>query len=98
MKVDIIPRSGSVSCMATRAAIAIVVNNKQCKIPDGIVPGVVKVGAGHVAVRIETVCSSALLLPKYKYEPTKEKATLEDFLRRLFLTDPVSSAHSTHLT
>ena len=40
-KVDLVPRSGNVACMATRAAIAEIVDLQVCPSPEGISPAVV---------------------------------------------------------
>jgi hypothetical protein len=66
-RVDVVPRTGgSISCMATRAATGTIVASTSCGSPDGILPTNVKPGAKHVVVRIETVYSPSMKVPRYK--------------------------------
>jgi len=79
MKVDIVSKNGSVACMATRNGTATVVVDEVCTSPHGISPRTVTRGNGFVTVKINTVYSNALYLPKYKVESTGKKATLQYF-------------------
>ena len=53
MKVDVVPKSGSVACMATRGAIGTIVDDAVCISPIGISPKRVRPGDGCVSVKIE---------------------------------------------
>ncbi|KAL3770800.1 hypothetical protein ACHAWU_006359 [Discostella pseudostelligera] len=70
-KVDLIPRHGSVACMATRAATATIINSVTCTCPPGMVYGrkkqtEVRAGKGCCVVLLNTVFSPALIIPNYK--------------------------------
>ena len=54
-KVDLVPRNGSVACMATRAATGIIIDGYVCRSPEGIEQKKVRAGQGTVAVQHEHV-------------------------------------------
>lgn len=87
-KVDLLPQSGNVACMATRAATATIVGTP-CKCPEGMVYKTsnrknaksytkMKAGKGSYIVRIEKVYAPALIVPKYKWRRTDKAVTLRD--------------------
>ena len=82
LKVDLVPRHGSVACMATRAATACIVQSYACPSPAGIKPPIVEPGKGNVLIELETIYSPALKVPRYYKEGSnqhKTPATLADF-------------------
>eukprot|EP00956_Cyclotella_meneghiniana_P003609 scaffold4428_cov57-Cyclotella_meneghiniana.AAC.1 len=78
-RVDIVPRYGSVMCMATRAATGRIIDAEHCESPDGIAQAKVRAGRGMAAVQLETVYSPALEIPYYRKNGSPEKPTLADF-------------------
>jgi hypothetical protein len=73
VKVDMIPRHGSIACMATRAATAIIIDSVTCTCPPGMVYGKkkqieVRAGKGCYVVVVNKVFSPALIIPNYKSE------------------------------
>ena len=77
-KVDLVPRHGSVANMATRAATGTIVDMDICHSPDDILPKKARCGKGCVAIKVDCIHSPALILPRYRVDSTKEKATLRD--------------------
>ena len=90
-KVDLLPQSGNVACMATRAATATIVGTP-CKCPEGMVYKTsnrknaksytkMRAGKGSYIVRIEKVYAPALIVPKYKWRRTDKAVTLRDIFQ-----------------
>jgi hypothetical protein len=82
-KVDLIPRHGSVACMATRAATATIINSATCMCPPGMVYGrkkqtEVRAGKGCYVIVLNEVFSPALIIPSYKSDDGKP-VTIADF-------------------
>ena len=80
-RVDIVPRNGSVACMATRAATGCIIDaNVVCQSPEGIVQQAVRAGSGMATVQIEQVYSPGLKIPHYKKTGLRSHPiTLADF-------------------
>ena len=84
-KVDLIPRHGSVACMATRAASATIVQCQHCSCPPGMVYGKrghtkMKAGRASYVVVLDKMYSPALIVPNYYIEGnTSSSVTLKDF-------------------
>ena len=76
-RVDVVPRSGSVQCMATRAATGTISASTPCKSPEGVTPDSVKPGRNHAVVKIDTVYSPSMKVPRYKKDG--QAATIDDF-------------------
>jgi hypothetical protein len=77
--VDVVPRYGSVACMATRAASGRIIDAVYCESPEGIVQSKVRAGAGMVAVQLDTIYSPSLQIPHYRKIDKNAKPTLADF-------------------
>ncbi|KAL7535665.1 hypothetical protein ACHAXR_006652, partial [Thalassiosira sp. AJA248-18] len=77
--VDLVPRYGSVACMATRAATAKIVGYAQCKSPDGISPPLALPGLGSVVVEFTKIYSPGLKLSDYRHTTSNSAATLAHF-------------------
>jgi len=83
-KVDLIPSSGSVACMATRAATGTVAE-PLCTCPDGIVYQrrkkdlkKVRAGKNSYVIKVEKTYARGLILPGYKWEHNRAAVTLGD--------------------
>jgi hypothetical protein len=79
-RVDIVPKSGNVACMATRAATGIISTAEPCDSPDGVTPTSVTPGKKHSVVVIEEIYSPSMKIPRYKKGGTS--ATIIDFKDR----------------
>ena len=82
-KVDIVPRSGAyqnISCMATPAAVGVIVDLTEVASPIGIKPARYKTGKTNVAVEIESILSPSFFVPRYEVAETGAKATLADIV------------------
>jgi hypothetical protein len=77
--VDVVPRYGSVACMATRAATGHIIEADYCVCPDGLSQKKVRAGAGMVTVQLDTVYSPSLEVPHYRKLHDKSKPTLGEF-------------------
>ena len=78
--VDLVPRNGSVACMATRAATGCILDTDAvCQSPDGIVQKKVRAGSGMVAIQLTHVYSPGLKLPHYQKQGSGAPI-LADFL------------------
>ncbi|KAL7547331.1 hypothetical protein ACHAWF_010648 [Thalassiosira exigua] len=72
-KVDFVPRFGyfrNISCMATRTATGVVVDLPRVCSPAGIEPSLFNRGKDSFAIEIETIYSSAFIVPKYSVRTT----------------------------
>jgi hypothetical protein len=86
-KVDVIPRHGSASCMATRAATATIHDSVQCLCPPRMIcvyrkkeHKTVKAGKGSCVLVLNNIYSPALIIPNYKWDNEKTGVvTLADF-------------------
>lgn len=76
-RVDVVPRSGSISCMATRAATGTIVDLEMIDSPDGVIPKVAKPGKNSVVVHIEKIYSPSLKVPRFKNNGAA--AIIQDF-------------------
>jgi hypothetical protein len=76
-RVDVVPKSGSMSCMATRAATGTIVVSAPCESPNGVTPKSVNPGKNHAVVDIEKIYSPSMKMPRYKKDGTS--ATINDF-------------------
>ena len=63
--VDVVPRDGSIICMTSRAATAVILPSAPTESPTGINPNLVQSGDGTVLVRIEELYSPSLLVPLF---------------------------------
>ncbi|KAL7493375.1 hypothetical protein ACHAWT_002406, partial [Skeletonema menzelii] len=91
-KVDLVPMFGSTSCMATRAATAIIVNVDRCQSPDDVAPKVAKAGKETVAIKLVKIYSTGFKIPKYEYKPSDSQvlpATLSCFGEGSLIVVPV---------
>ena len=61
-KVDIVPRNGSIACMASRGASGIIEEAAEVHSPDGIKPKSCSPSDGTVVVKLHAIHSPALLL------------------------------------
>ena len=61
--VDVVPQNGSIICMASRAATAVILPSAPTESPTGINPNLVQSGDGTVLVRIEELYSPSVLVP-----------------------------------
>ncbi|KAL7491648.1 hypothetical protein ACHAWT_002097 [Skeletonema menzelii] len=86
-KVDLIPKNGSVACMATRAATGTIVQRNEYNCPEGYWFKTrqgrrksVAVGKGSFIVKIDTIEAPGLVLPNYikPSEPSAKEVTLGD--------------------
>jgi hypothetical protein len=77
--VDLVPRNGSVACMATRAASGIIVDDIICDSLPGITQKKVRAGQGMVTIKLEKVYSPSLQIPYYTRSGAREKPTLAEF-------------------
>ena len=79
--VDIVPRNGSIICMASRAATATILEPHNCDSPSGIQPSVSQPGEGTVLVKLDKIYSPSLLVPSYWKEGLRSrvKPILGDF-------------------
>ena len=70
--VDLVPRNGSVACMATRAATGCILGTDAvCQSPDGIVQKKVRAGRGMVAILFHREPSS-FVDEHRKVEPSED--------------------------
>ena len=95
-KVDLIPQSGNVTCMATRAATATILKAGVCKCPEGIVyekkgkkHRYPQPGTGNFALKIDKLYSPGLIVPGYKKEQSGGVVTLKD-LEQNHIIVPIS--------
>jgi hypothetical protein len=77
--VDVVPRFGSVACMATRAATGHIIDANYCQSPSGVAQTKVKASSGMVAIQLDTIYSPSLQVPYYRKDGTSTSPTLEDF-------------------
>lgn len=82
-KVDLVPRSGDVSILATRAATAVVMDMLPCQCPSGIVPKtgkgkMVRAGEGSCVIEIEKIHSPGFIIPNFVHEKSGDAVCLGD--------------------